>query len=468
MNHASIIRVLALCILIYAGAMVLCAFVALLVAEYAQLQVFLTTAVLMSTLGAAAFVLAGTPKRRALPSDGLAFMVFFWFLSPLICAPPFLMGVPNESVITALHEAVSCLTTTGHSAFRPENMDLPVSLILWRAILHLAGAVATITFAATVFAAISIDGPGIHRTHLFSLSEESFFRSMPRVLRTTSVVAAVCVLVVFAIEAVGGIPADVAFWDAISAFSTGLAEPAGVYQDVTRGARALGLSVGLILGSLGLFVLLRLSTGRVRSALRDPEVMTFFGVLVGFAIVAILSGLSGLNAFGWALSALSTSGIALVSPATVHSLPLPLQLAPPLIGGAALSAAGGIKLARLYVLGRRVGQEFLRVGYKQSLLTFSFRGRVQSDRTIMGIWVYLVGYIMASVIGLLLFSFTGSNFEDAISNTIGSLTNAGNLVDLQDLPGNTSRQIWLMFGMILGRLEVLAFVPLLTVSFWRR
>ena len=77
-------------------------------------------------------------------------------------------------------------------------------------------------------------------------------------------------------------------------------------------------------------------------------------------------------------------------------------------------------------------------------------------------------YIMASVCGLLLFSFTGSGFEESIADTIGSLTNAGNLIALEGLGSNELRQLWLMLGMILGRLEVLAFVPLLTASFWRR
>lgn len=467
MNHAAIIRMLSMTGLVYAGAMLLCALVAALIGEVPQLQVFLTTAVLMGTLSASAFILAGSPRRRAQTSDGLAFMVFFWFVSPLICAPPFMMGVANDSIITAIHEAVSCLTTTGHSAYFRTD-DLPASLIFWRAILHLAGAIATITFAATVLAALSLDGPGIHRTHLFSLSNASFFDSIPRVLRTVGVVASVCILIVFVIETVGGIPPNLAFLDAISAFSTGLAEPTGVYQDVTRDARAAGLSIGLVLGSLGLFVLMQVSAGNLRKSFGDAEVLTFFAVLTGFAILAILSGVNILNAFGWALSSLSTSGIALVSPVTTHGLPLALQIAPPLIGGAALSAAGGIKLARLYVLSRRVGQEFLRMGYRQSLLTFRFRRRLQSDRTIMGIWVYLVAYIMATVFGLLLFSFTGSSFEAAIGNTIGSLTNAGNLINLQSLPGNKLQQVLLIFGMILGRLEVLAFIPLLTVSFWRR
>ncbi|MGB3626782.1 MAG: hypothetical protein WA989_13185 [Henriciella sp.] len=468
MNFAAIIRMLALCGLFYSAAMILCGLVALIAGEAAQLKSFLTTAVIMSTGSIATIVLIAKPKRRALPPDGLAFMVLFWFVSAIICAPPFLMGVANQSAITALHEAVSCLTTTGHSVFPPSDTPLPASLVLWRAILHIVGAVATITFAATVLAALNLDGPGIHRNHLFSLSDNSFFDSIPKVLRAVITVSSICILIVFSIEVIGGIPANTAFLDAVSAFTTGLADPDRVSADVTREARAIGLTVGLIFGTLGLYVLILAASGKVRRTLMDAEVVAFAMAIAVFALLAFLSGLEVLNALGWSLSALSTSGIALVSPASTHALPLALQLAPALVGGAALSAAGGIKLARLFVLGRRVGQEFLRVGYKQSLLTFTFRDRVQSDRTIMGIWVYLVAYIMASVLGLLLFAFTGESFEDAITNTVGGLTNSGSLIDLTSLAGNEVAQILLSLGMILGRLEVLAFVPVLTLSFWRR
>lgn len=468
MNFAALIRMLALSGFVYSAAMVLCALVAWVAGEVPQLKSFVATAVIMSTICVSAYVLTGKPKRRALPSDGLAFMVVFWFASAFICAPPFVIGVANQSIITALHEAVSCLTTTGHSAYPLDQQQLPASLILWRAILHIIGAVATISFAITVLAALNLDGPGIHRTQLFSLSDSSFFDSFPKAIRSVLMVAAVCILIVFTIEVIGGISPNTAFLDSVSAFTTGLAEPSRVYADVTREARAVGLSVGLLMGTLGVFILLQAVSGQFRRTLTDAEVLTFFVALFAFALLAYFQGLKLFNALGWSLSALSTSGIALVSPTATHSLPLALQLAPPLIGGAALSAAGGIKLARLYVLSRRVGQEFLRMGYKESLLTFQFRKRVQSDRTIMGIWVYLVAYIMASVVGLLIFSFSGSSFEDAISNTVGSLTNSGNLIDLETLHGQELRQFWLMLGMILGRLEVLALIPLLTVSFWRR
>lgn len=468
MNYAAIIRMLAVCGFGLSASMVFSGIVAFLLAEPAQFRVFIATAILLLTASSATIVLVGQPARRAQPSDGLAFMVFFWVFAGIVCAPPFLMGLPNGSPMAAFHEAVSCLTTTGHSILDPATGELPGSVLLWRALLHLVGAAATVTFAATVLAALSLDGPGIHRTPLFSLSDESFFDSMPRVVKVTALYGSICVLLVFAIEVVGGIPVHTAFVDAVSALTTGLVDPASVSEDVVHAARSFGLSLGLILGSLGIFFMIQLANRQWRKALVDAETLTFGMALLIFSVIGVALGLTGLNAIGWTLSSLSTSGIALVDSSTTHSLPLLLQLAPCLVGGAALSAAGGLKLARLYVLGRRVGQEFLRMGFRQSLVHFQFRGRVQSDRTLMGIWVYLVAYIIASVAGLLLFAFLGLGFDDALSTTLGSLTNSGHLIPRSEISDAPLYQLLTVLGMILGRLEVLALIPLLTVSFWRR
>lgn len=468
MNYPAIIRMLAFSGFGLVMAMGLSALFAVLAGEWAQFRVFLTTGTLLATVCAATIVLIGRPERRAQPSDGLAFMVFFWVFAGIACAPTFLMGLPNESAVAALHEAVSCLTTTGHSVFDPATTVLPDSILFWRALLHLAGALATITFAATVLAALSLDGPGIHRTLLFSHSDESFFDSMPRVMRITSVYFGICLLIVFALEVVGGIAVGTAFLDAVSALTTGLADPRSASSDIVNGTRSFALALGLTLGTLGLFFLIQIANRDWRAATFDAETLAFSLSLLVFALIGLACGLTGLNAIGWSLSSLSTSGIALVARETTRDLPLLVQLAPCMIGGAALSAAGGMKLARLYVLFRRVGQEFLRMGYRESLVHFQFRGRLQSDRTLMGIWVYLVAYIIAVVMGLLLFSFVGLGFEDALSTTFGSLTNSGQLIPQAQLKDATFYQVLAIFGMILGRLEVLALIPLLTISFWRR
>jgi len=170
---------------------------------------------------------------------------------------------------------------------------------------------------------------------------------------------------------------------------------------------------------------------------------------------------------GWSLSSISTSGIALSDSTRFERIPLPLMLIPAMIGGSALSAAGGIKLGRMVVLIRRVGLEFVQLGYRGSVQKFKFRGRFQSEKTVMGVWVYLVGYIIAGVLGVLIFSLLGLSFDGAIQTAIGSLSNSGQLIQSNLLNNNAGLQICALLGMILGRLEVIALLPALNPRFWQ-
>jgi len=86
----------------------------------------------------------------------------------------------------------------------------------------------------------------------------------------------------------------------------------------------------------------------------------------------------------------------------------------------------------------------------------------------MGVWVYLVGYIVACVAGILILTLVGLSFDDAVRAAIGGLSNSGHII------GGTSEllswpaQIFVTLGMVLGRLEVIALLPVLNSGFWSR
>jgi Trk-type K+ transport system membrane component len=86
---------------------------------------------------------------------------------------------------------------------------------------------------------------------------------------------------------------------------------------------------------------------------------------------------------------------------------------------------------------------------------------------VIGVWVYLIAYILTVFLVMVGFTFTGLSFEDAIRLAIGCLTNSGGLVagHVAQLDGAAS--ILAIFSMLLGRLEILAIIPAISVSFWR-
>ncbi|MEM7493723.1 MAG: hypothetical protein AAF296_10095, partial [Pseudomonadota bacterium] len=250
---------------------------------------------------------------------------------------------------------------------------------------------------------------------------------------------------------------------------TGLVDPDLAVQPVPGLSEILVaiIVIGLCLGTLGVIFADSLSRFELREAFFDAETISFAGLFVVAALFAIMAGLPVLQSAGWSLSSLSTSGIQLVDPERSGRIPLVLSLFPVLIGGAALSAAGGIKLSRMILLGRRVSGEFQQLGFRQSIHRFRFRGLAQTEESLIGVWVYLVGYIMACAFGILVLSIFNQSFDSSILITVGSIANAGHLLQGQFSTETPAIVLSAMTGMILGRLEVIALLPALNPNFWR-
>jgi Trk-type K+ transport system membrane component len=343
----------------------------------------------------------------------------------------------------------------------------PASLVVWRGVLHIIGGLATIITAASVLAAINLGGPGIHRTVLFTVPETSFFDAVPRVARSVAIMMLVVLVVLLGLLIMSGVAFPRALSDAVSAITTGAVDPNGSSRRALAPFPSIILGLGLIAGALGLAIGLPLKDRKPQKALLDPETLTFVFLIAMFAAVVLALGIGLGDSVAWAVSAMSTSGLTFSNAPTRDVIPLPILVLPALIGGSALSAAGGVKIARLIVLARRAGQEFRQLGYRRSVLGFRFRDRELDQRSVIGVWVYLIAYIVAVFIVMIGFSFLNLPFEDTIRLSIGGLTNSGGLLlgHTNNLDGGATTL--LIISMILGRLEILAVIPALSPSFWR-
>ncbi|MFN3314615.1 MAG: hypothetical protein ACK46Q_14285, partial [Hyphomonas sp.] len=89
-------------------------------------------------------------------------------------------------------------------------------------------------------------------------------------------------------------------------------------------------------------------------------------------------------------------------------------------------------------------------------------------RSVIGVWVYFIGYVVAVFILMAGFAFLGQPIEESIRLSIGGLTSSGGLVATAEIEGlDTRAQILLIFAMLLGRVEILTVLPALSPSFWR-
>lgn len=469
MNHISIIRILAYMGLGLGTSMAFPLITAILLGEQQQILAFSLTGLLTIVMASTILVLTGAPKRPARVNDGLAVAILWCFGAPIPAALPFVLGTAEPSLLAGIHEAVSCLTTTGHSVIHLAGNDWPVSLLVWRGILHILGMIFSLTIAATVFAALGFAGPGIHRSYLFTVPDGNFFDAIPRAVRTITIICVCLILFVFALLVSNGVGIAEALSLGISVASTGLVDPNG-YAGFEAGRIVnMSLFLGLFLATAGLSVMMNLRPSQLRYADIDSELYLLVGLILFIGGLAIYGGRGLFESFGWALTSLSTSGLPLgTSIAEIRSsLPLGLLVLPALIGGAALSTAGGIKLARIIILIRRAAQEFARLGFQNSIVALKFRQRQQKASAVLGVWVYLMAYTVTVALVFTALSFFNVDFSDAVAQATGAISNSGWLIEARIEAGN-AYHITLMIAMILGRLEILALLPALNPNFWSR
>ncbi|MEM7493714.1 MAG: hypothetical protein AAF296_10050, partial [Pseudomonadota bacterium] len=254
MNYASVFRVTALGGLVLAVLYLVTGLIALMARESALVLIFIVPSAVITVISGITLLSIDKPERPSRPIDGLAVALLFWLLAPIALSVPFLPVVDQNGpvLLLGIYEAVSNLTTTGHSLVAP-SVVLPASLIVWRATLHLLGAIAFITMAMTVFAALNLGGPGIHRTRFFTIPREHFFDAVTRSLRlvvifTLATTALICFLLL-----VGGIAPRDALALSTSVITTGLVDPDLAVQPVPGLSEILVaiIVIGLCLGTLG-------------------------------------------------------------------------------------------------------------------------------------------------------------------------------------------------------------------------
>ncbi len=469
MNYAAVVRVLCLLGLVKCVGLTLAALVAWYFREWIQLGAISATLFIVLMISSSLLLLTPKPDRKASPRDGLAVLLLWWGLASLLGAGPFVFDAYQGWVTAVIHESVSSLTTTGHGALTPVTMggEWPVSLLVWRGVLHILGALTSLVSVASIFAALNLGGPGIHKTVLFTLPDGSFFDALPRVVTAASVAVGGSVILATLALASAGVPWPLALSDAVSLATTGLVDPGRAQGAPVNDLHGILVFVGLLFSTIGLAVALEARAGRWKLVFRDPEVVCLLGVTIGASSLAVLIGLSIWDALGLSVSMVSTSGLPVTDPAGTGGVPLVLLIVPALIGGSALSTAGGLKLARLYLLFARAGEEFARLGFRDSVLVMKYRDRSLPDAAVIGIWVYLVAYVVAVASLIVVNTLCNLEFEPAASTAIGLISNTGSLVDLSGSNRPRVSDLVAIAAMLLGRVEIIALIPALSWGFWR-
>lgn len=295
--------------------------------------------------------LAGVALAWALVA-GLA-AVPFWAVTLTDPAPSPTAAAFGDP-LNALFEAMSGLTSTGLSV-AADPSELPRTLQFWRSLLEWVGGI------GIVLVALPLVHPAEDPYDLFSaeINADAFHEKTDHMVRSIWVIYAAFTVFGVALFGVLGMPA----WEALNHAMTGIATGGfAVTSDSFAGYSAplqLAGAFLMMLGAVSFLTHFRLLVERSwREAMRDVQPRALLATLVAGGGALLLANrvregewLVVDSVFQWA-SALATGGFNTVPVGEWGGAALLLLTVAMLVGAAAGSTGGGIKLRRIALLAR--------------------------------------------------------------------------------------------------------------------
>lgn len=485
------------------ASMVLPAVVALQVRDFHDARSFFYAGVIGLILTAfIGIAMAGRRHNRSALRQLLALLGAFALL-PVILAVPFYEAVRTTSFENAYFEMVSALTTTGATLFEPSRLS--VAEHLWRAQVAWLGGLLMWIAAAAILAPLALGGfevtaggePGqVLADGSANADHSDPARRLARAARELAPIYGFLTMVLWVLLLVAGDDPYVALCHAMSVMSTSGISPVGGMDGTTS-----GLGGEMIVFLFLVFALSRMTfagdtSGVTRTGLRnDPEFR--FGLILAFGVPLLLflrhwiaafdsvDGESlglGLRALWGALftvmSFLTTTGFESADWSAAQSwsglqTPGLILMGLALIGGGVATTAGGVKLLRVYALYLNGVREIERLIHPHSIgrATAATRRIRREGAFIAWVFFMLVAMTIAAVTTLL--GLFGVPFEQSVLLAVATLSNTGPLISAaSEAPLNllglgTEVKMLLAVAMVLGRLEMLAIIVMLSPEAWR-
>lgn len=427
-------------------------------------------------------------RRELLPRHGVMLVSLAWSVLPLAAALPLLLacalvGRPL-SFTHAYFEAVSGLTTTGSTIFT--GLDtLPVSVNVWRTLLQWVGGMGILILAVAVLPLLGVGGSQLFKAEAAGPVRDT--KLTPRMTGTAKglwgVYAAFSLACGLAYWLAGMEPLD-ALMHMFATVSLGGMSPHDASFGYFASPLLEWLAVGFMLLASCNFALyfVALRKGHVREFVRDPEMRATLGTLIGGGLfVALLLWIKGAYA---PLEALRLGLFHVVSVASTTGFASTDYLAWPvfapvlmlMLSGVATSAGstgGGIKMVRMLILLKQTQRELTRLVHPNAVQPVRLGGRVVGNPMIFSVLAFMLVYAATLLTLSMVLLLTDLDPVTAFSAVMASLhctgPGLGGVGPASTYAVLTDFQIWVCtLAMVLGRLEILSFLALLTPAFWRR
>lgn len=405
-----------------------------------------------------------------------------WTSISCFASLPLILGAPQLSFTNAVFESVSAITTTGSTVLIGIE-NLSDGLKLWRGLMQWMGGIGIIVMGIAILPFLKVGGMRLFHTESSDWSDKVMPRTGGIAKATLIVYAALTLIAILSYWLGGMLPLDAIVHGMTSLSTGGFANSDASFGAYSDQPWLLWMGSFFMLSGALPFVLYIRFIRSSRSALwKDQQVRGLLKLLL--AAIVILSVWRVLQGDDWfvslthvtfnVISVVTTTGYASDDYTLWGSLPIAAFFYLTFVGGCSGSTSGGMKIFRFQIAMLMLRNQLRYLIHANGIFTTRYNHQpVTSDisRSVVAFSFFFFITIAVLTLGLsalgldLITALTGAatavaNVGPGLGDTIGP---AGNFATLPDAAK------WLLcLGMLMGRLEILTVVVLMTPMFWRR
>ncbi len=407
--------------------------------------------------------------------------ISIWFVVSFFSAIPLYISDLGLSMTDAIFESVSGVTTTGATILTGLD-DMSRGILLWRSITGWIGGIGIVAFAMILLPFLKIGGMQLFRA-------ESSDRSEKILPRTTNIVWSIIYVYLFLTAScfivynIFGMPRFEAIVHAMTTVATaGFSSHDNSLAFYDSYAIHMAATLFMFMGGVPFILYVKYVYQGSFDFHKDSQVRIYGGILL--TVITLLTLHLWFNdiysladSFRYAAfnvtSIITTTGYAASDYSLWGAFPVSVFFFVTYIGGCAGSTSGGIKMLRVDIAFQALNRHLKTLIYPNGTFTASYQGKPLSSDVINAVMGFLFLFVFFNVVLTVALTLTGLDFMTAMTGAASAMANVGpGLGDTIGPSGNystlpTTAKWLLCLGMLLGRLEVLTMLVLVTPSFWR-
>ncbi len=493
LNYRIIFHLMGLLISVNGGFMLLATLVSFIYKDGVTVQLLLA-AITTILVGATLMFVTRISRKEIHKRDGYVIVTFGWIFMSLAGSLPYIFTGAIPQFTNAFFETMSGYTTTGATILSDIEI-VPKGVLFWRSITHWIGGMGIIVLAIAILPLLGIGGMQLFAAESPGPSSDKLH---PRITDTAKRLWLIYVGYTIA-ETILLKVAGMNFFDAInhslSTLSTGGFSTKNASIAHWNHQPLIQYIIILFMFLAGSNFVLSYFAFKTKfsKVLKDEEFRYYLLAIVGITVFSSLiiyfyadmtsSSIDHPMVWGrfesgfrhslfQVLTVVTTTGFISADFTMWTPLLTMVFFGLMFLGGSAGSTAGGIKVMRHIIMIKNGLLEFKRTLHPHAVLPVRYNLKSVQQPIVFNILAFFILYMLSFIIGVLVFSILGLDFDTALGGAASTLGNVGPALGKLGPVDNygwlpDAAKWWASFLMLIGRLELFTVLIVLTPFFWR-